>query len=85
MSQRIASAVSEIFKESPDRPSVEVLRRLRERGYAGDKSALYAIIAQLRPEKPQAPVVRFEGVCAEFSQCDFGHVRVKYDNGQIEN
>jgi len=79
-----ASVVSEIFQQSPDLPSVEVLRRAREKGYTGGKSALYELIAEMRPEKVDAPVVRFEGVAAEFSQHDFGHVRVAYDNGKVE-
>lgn len=79
-----ASVVSEIFKDSADLPSVEILRRVREKGYAGGKSALYELIAHLRPEKTQPLVVRFEGVAGEFSQHDFGHVRVKYDNGEVE-
>jgi transposase len=76
--------IAGILKEAPDLPSVEVLRRLREKGYTGGKSALYELVAQLRPEKPENPVVRFEGVAAEFSQHDFGHVRVEYDNGHKE-
>ena len=36
------TVVSEIFKDSPDLPSVEILRRVREKGYAGGKSALQA-------------------------------------------
>lgn len=79
-----SNAIVEIFKSSPELPSVEVLRLVRQKGYTGGKSALYELVAQLRPEKTVDPVVRFEGVAAEFSQHDFGHVRVAYDNGQVE-
>jgi len=79
-----ASVVTEIFQSTPELPSVEVLRLVRQKGYTGGKSALYELVAQLRPEKTVDPVVRFEGVAAEFSQHDFGHVRVSYDNGQVE-
>lgn len=82
--QPFVPVIQEIFKDEPDLPSVEVLRRVRLKGYGGGKSALYELIAELRPEKTERPVVRFEGVAGEFSQHDFGHVRVKYDTGETE-
>jgi transposase len=78
-----APHVQEIFKAEPDLPTVEILRRIRLKGYAGGKSALYEIVAALRP-RPVEPVVRFEGVPGEFSQHDFGHVKVKYIDGHTE-
>ncbi len=78
-----APHVQEIFKTEPDLPTVEVLRRVRLKGYKGGKSALYQIVATLRP-RPVEPVVRFEGVPGEFSQHDFGHVDVKYVDGRRE-
>ena len=53
------------------------LRRARLDGYAGGKSALYALIAALRP-RPTRPLVRFEGLPGEFSQHDFGQVDVRF-------
>lgn len=77
--------LQELFKTEPDLPTVEVLRRMRLKGYTGGKTALYQIVATLRPRAIPAPVVRFEGVPGEFSQHDFGHVRVKYiGTGQEE-
>ncbi len=67
------SFVSEVFAKEPELLSLEVLRRARLVGYAGGKSALYALIASLRPE-PVQPIVRFEGLPGEFSQHDFGEV-----------
>ena len=43
--------VVEILQEKADLPSVEVLRRVRGAGYAGSKSALYALVASLRPQE----------------------------------
>src|SRR2546422_548005 len=43
--------VVEILQEKADLPSVEVLRRVRGAGYAGGKSALYALVASLRPQE----------------------------------
>jgi hypothetical protein len=63
--------------------SVELLRRAKLKGYAGGKSAraLYALVKELRPERPR-PVVRFEGLPGEFSQHDFGHVDVRCLDGR---
>jgi transposase len=60
---------------------VELLRRAREAGYRGGKSALYALVRRLRPAAPPVPVVRFEGAPGEFSQHDFGQVTVHYRAG----
>lgn len=72
--------VVEILEEKADLPSVEVLRRVREAGYAGGKSALYGLVASLRPKEVK-PLVRFEGLPGEFSQHDFGQVDVEFRDG----
>ena len=74
--------VSELMAQ-PDVLAVELLRRARNRGYTGGKSALYELVKELRPERPR-PIVRFEGLPGEFSQHDFGEVDVTYDNGRVE-
>ena len=61
--------------------SVEILRRAKLRGYPGGKSALYDLIASIRPQTPR-PVVRFEGLPGEFSQHDFGEVDIRYLDGR---
>jgi transposase len=72
--------VCELMKEEPELLSLEVLRRARLAGYTGGKSALYALVASLRPA-PTRPVVRFEGLPGEFTQHDFGHVDVRFIDG----
>jgi len=67
----------------PDLLSVELLRRAKLQGYAGGKSALYALVKELRPERPR-PIVRFEGLAGEFSQHDFGHVDVRFLDGRTQ-
>ena len=67
----------------PDVLSVELLRRAKLKGYAGGKSALYALVKELRPERLR-PVVRFEGLAGEFSQHDFGHVDVRFLDGRTK-
>jgi transposase len=72
--------VAELVTKEPDLLSLEVLRQARLAGYAGGKSALYALVATLRPA-PTRPVVRFEGLPGEFTQHDFGHVDVRFVDG----
>ena len=72
--------VAEILQQTADLASLEILRRVRETGYQGGKTALYALVASLRP-KSAKPLVRFEGLPGEFSQHDFGQVEVEFLNG----
>jgi transposase len=74
-------AIAAILADEPELLSLEILRRMRGRGYEGKKTALYGLIASLRPEPPQ-PMVRFEGVPGEFSQHDFGKVEVRFRNSE---
>ena len=64
----------------PDLLSVEILRRAKLKGYVGGKTALYELIAAVRP-KTVRPLVRFEGLPGEFSQHDFGQVDVRFLDG----
>jgi transposase len=76
--------VERILKEEPSLPTVEILSRLRGLGYTGGKSAVYELVKAIRPPKTEAPEVRFEGVPGEFSQHDFGSVKVTYVDGSSE-
>lgn len=76
-------SILEILGTKPDLPTCEILHRLKGNGYEGGKSALYALVAQLRPPC-QRPMVRFEGLPGEFSQHDFGQVDVRYLDGARE-
>src|SRR5688572_22397508 len=69
--------------EEPTLRSVELLHRARQAGYSGGKSAVYALAQTLRM-RVVAPLVRFEGLPGEFSQHDFGEVRVRYQHGTEE-
>ncbi len=57
--QDFRKRVTELVEKESGLLSVEVLRRMRLDGYMGQKSALYALIASVRP-KDQKPLVRFE-------------------------
>ena len=72
--------ILEILHSTPDLASLEILRRVREVGYEGGKTALYALVASLRP-KSAKPLVRFEGLPGEFSQHDFGQIEVQFVDG----
>ena len=63
--------------EDPSRPTHQLLRLAKDAGYTGARSALYALVAALRP-KVAPPVVSFEGMAGEFSQHDFGEVDVTF-------
>jgi transposase len=75
-----AEKVAGWLREEPDLPTQELLRRAKEAGYTGHKTAFYALVAGARPPRG-APVVRFEGLPGEFSQHDFGQVDVRFVDG----
>jgi transposase len=68
------------LRDEPELLSVELLRRAKLTGYTGAKSALYELVRTVRPTTPR-PMVRFEGLPGEFTQHDFGEVRVRFLNG----
>jgi transposase len=72
--------VVKILQEKSDLPSLEILRRVREAGYQGGKTAMYALVASVRPKEIK-PLIRFEGLPGEFSQHDFGEVDVTFLDG----
>ena len=75
--------IADLLEQERELKSVEVLRRMRLAGYTGQKTALFALMAAVRP-KDQRPLVRFEGLPGEFSQHDFGQVDVEYVDGATE-
>ena len=72
--------VAGILADEPGLMSLEILRRARIEGYDGGKSAMYALIASLRPTGVEV-TMRFEGLPGEFSQHDFGQVDVHFVDG----
>lgn len=75
--------VLKILEEDGGLPTVEILRRLMGTGYSGGKNPVYQMVRRMRSAAPP-PMVRFEGLAGEFSQNDFGSVRVRYDDGTGE-
>ena len=81
MTTAFAPRVAEWLAEDPELPTQELLRRAKEAGYTGHKSAFYALVAGARPPR-STPIVRFEGLPGEFSQHDFGEVDVRFVDGR---
>ena len=75
--------VLKLLEEDPAVITLEILRRAKLAGYTGSKTALYALVAQVRPADTH-PVIRFEGVPGEFAQHDFGHVDVRFIDGRVK-
>lgn len=78
-----ADKVRALLEAEPELPTLELLRRAKEDGYEGHKSAFYGLVSALRPART-SPMVRFEGLPGEFSQHDFGEVDVRYVDGTKE-
>jgi transposase len=78
--ERFRAFVVEQLTKEPDLLSLEILRRLRLKGYDGGKSALYELIHAIRPKHVRL-MTRFEGLPGEFTQHDFGEVDVRFLNG----
>lgn len=68
---KVADKVKEWLEADPDLPTQELLRRAKESGYAGKKTAFHTLVAGLRPPHG-APIVRVEGLPGEFRQHDLG-------------
>ena len=73
--------VEDLLEINPDFQSLELLRRARNIGYDGGKTAFFEFVKPLRKKK-QAYVMRFEGLPGEFSQHDFGEVDVEFIDGK---
>ncbi len=78
-----ASKVRAWLADDASLPTQELLRRAKEIGYGGSKTAFYALVAGLRPRRT-TPIVRFEGLPGEFSQHDFGEVVVTFVGGRTK-
>lgn len=82
--ERFRADVETWFEEDPGVRSGVLVERLRQKGCATKKSAVYDFVGKLRPPKAEG-VARFEGVAGEFAQHDFGQFRVKYtETGETE-
>ena len=65
---------------APRLKTLEVRRRLQERGCAGGNSAVYSLVQRLRPRQTRS-LCRFEGLARGFSQHDFSEMPVGFADG----
>ncbi len=79
------AVIDAMLADDVELPTGEILRRLvDDHRYDGGKSAVFDFVAKVRKPASTAPMVRFEGLPGEFSQHDFGEVRVTYRSGKTE-
>ncbi len=82
--QDVRTKVLTLLEEEPGILATEILRRSREWGYEGSKSAMSALVKMLRPARSKEPIVRFEGLPGEYAQFDHGEGWVEYIDGTRE-
>lgn len=80
----VVEQVRALLAEDGSMLATEVLRRSRAWGYTGGKSAMSALVKQLRPSPKLEPLVCFDGMPGEYAQFDFGKCWVKLANGRRE-
>jgi len=78
--QGFRKLIVELLATEPHLKSLELLRRARLAGYKGGKTALYDLVASVRPTGTRLQM-RFDGLPGEFTQHDFGEVDVNYLDG----
>ncbi len=71
----------ELLLKQPGLRSLEVVRRARQAGYAGGKSALYSLIASVRPRRSR-PLSDHDKVPGEIARHGFGQVDVRFRDGR---
>ena len=72
--------VVDLLLRQPNLRSLEIVRRARQAGYAGGKSALYSLIASVRPRRSR-PLSDHDRVPGEIARHGFGQVDVRFRDG----
>jgi hypothetical protein len=79
--QPFRSLVVDLLLANPRMKSLEIVHRARMDGYKGGKSALYAVIASLRPRRSR-PLGHQDKVPGEIIRHGLGQVDVRFTDGQ---
>ena len=79
--QPFRSFVVDLLLANPRMKSLEVVRRAKAAGYTGGKSALYAVIASLRPRRSR-PLGHQDKIPGEVIRHGVGAVDVRFTDGQ---
>jgi hypothetical protein len=72
--------VVDLLLKQPNLRSLEIVRRARQAGYDGGKSALYSLIASVRPRRSR-PLGDHDRVPGEIARHGFGQVDVRFRDG----
>jgi hypothetical protein len=73
--------VLDLLLKQPNLRSLEIVRRAKQAGYEGGKSALYSLIASVRPRRSR-PLSQQDKVPGEISRHGFGQVEVRFKDGE---
>jgi transposase len=80
----LIARVQALLAETPNLRATEVLRRAKDWGYSGGRSAMAELVRRLRPALTTDTFVRYEGLPGEYGQFDFGEVVVHLAGGKRE-
>jgi hypothetical protein len=78
--QPFRAFVVDLLLKQPNLRSLEIVRRARQAGYEGGKSALYSLIASVRPRRSR-PLGDHDRVPGEIARHGFGQVDVRFRDG----
>ena len=78
--QPFKTFVVDLLLKEPNLRSLEIVSRARAAGYDGGKSALYSLIASVRPRRTR-PLSDHDRVPGEIARHGFGQVDVRYREG----
>jgi hypothetical protein len=79
--QPFKTFVVDLLLKQPNLRSLEIVRRAKQAGYEGGKSALYSLIASVRPRRSR-PLSQQDKVPGEISRHGFGQVDVRFRDGE---
>jgi hypothetical protein len=80
--QPFRAFVVDLLLKQPNLRSLEIVRRAREAGYQGGKSAFYSLIASVRPRRSR-PLSEHDKVPGEIARHGFGQVDLAFRDGSV--
>lgn len=81
--QPFRSFVVDLLLANPRMKSLEIVQRAKTSGYGGGKSALYAVIASLRPRRSR-PLGHQDKIPAEIVRHGLGQADIRFNDGQTQ-
>jgi hypothetical protein len=76
--------VVDLLLGQPNMRSLEIVRQARQAGYEGGKSALYSLIASVRPRRSR-PLGEHDRVPGEIGRHGFGQIDVTFKDGRTQS